>query len=84
MHRLRHHVFRDRLNWDVSVSSCYEVDPFDALHPHYRLLRAPAGRRRTAVPDHLTDDVARQFLRSACGWLGAGRSAGLGKQPFCA
>lgn len=44
MHRLRHRVFRDRLNWDVSVSGGYEVDTFDALGPHYLLLRAPTGR----------------------------------------
>lgn len=44
MHRLRHRVFRDRLNWDVSVSGGYEVDPFDALGPCYLLLRASSGR----------------------------------------
>ncbi|MER9420722.1 acyl-homoserine-lactone synthase [Mesorhizobium sp. M0306] len=44
MHRLRYRVFRDRLDWDVSFSGGYEVDPFDGLRPHYLLLRAPAGR----------------------------------------
>ncbi|MER9763426.1 acyl-homoserine-lactone synthase [Mesorhizobium sp. M0138] len=44
MHRLRYRVFRDRLDWDVSFSGGFEVDPFDALRPHYLLLRAPAGR----------------------------------------
>ncbi|MES0070019.1 acyl-homoserine-lactone synthase [Mesorhizobium sp. M0074] len=43
MHRLRYRVFRDRLDWDVSFSGGYEVDPFDALRPHYLLLRAPTG-----------------------------------------
>ncbi|WP_159587936.1 acyl-homoserine-lactone synthase [Chelativorans xinjiangense] len=44
MHRLRHRVFRDRLKWDVSVSDGYEIDAFDALNPHYLLLRASTGR----------------------------------------
>ncbi|RTM05692.1 MAG: GNAT family N-acetyltransferase [Hyphomicrobiales bacterium] len=44
MHRLRHRVFRDRLNWDVSVHGGYELDSYDALSPHYLLLRTPAGR----------------------------------------
>lgn len=44
MHRLRHRVFRERLDWDVSVSGGYEVDSFDALGPHYLLLKAPMGR----------------------------------------
>ncbi|MGX9182136.1 acyl-homoserine-lactone synthase [Mesorhizobium sp. BHbdii] len=44
MHRLRHRVFSDRLQWDVSVSGGYEVDSFDALGPQYLLLRAPTGR----------------------------------------
>ncbi|TGT57766.1 conjugal transfer protein TraI [Mesorhizobium sp. M00.F.Ca.ET.170.01.1.1] len=44
MHRLRHRVFRDRLNWDVSVSGGYEIDPYDALGPSYLLLRSSSGR----------------------------------------
>ncbi|MBZ9763324.1 acyl-homoserine-lactone synthase [Mesorhizobium sp. CA8] len=44
MHRLRHRVFKDRLDWDVSVDNGYEVDTFDAGgRPHYLLLRAPTG-----------------------------------------
>ncbi|MES0114027.1 acyl-homoserine-lactone synthase [Mesorhizobium sp. M0013] len=44
MHRLRYRVFRDRLDWDVSFSGGFEVDPFDALRPHYLLLGEPDGR----------------------------------------
>ncbi|MER9331459.1 acyl-homoserine-lactone synthase [Mesorhizobium sp. M0488] len=44
MHRLRYRVFRDRLDWNVSFSGGYEIDPFDALRPHYLLLRAPDAR----------------------------------------
>jgi acyl homoserine lactone synthase len=35
MHRLRRRVFRDRLDWDVSVSDGLEVDQYDALSPTY-------------------------------------------------
>ncbi len=35
MHRLRYRVFRDRLNWDVSVSGDMEIDAYDALKPTY-------------------------------------------------
>ena len=35
MHRLRYRVFRDRLNWDVSVSGHMEIDGYDALKPTY-------------------------------------------------
>lgn len=35
MHRLRYRVFRDRLNWDVSVSGDMEIDRYDALKPTY-------------------------------------------------
>lgn len=33
MHRLRRRVFKDRLDWDVSVSGDMEIDPYDALGP---------------------------------------------------
>jgi len=35
MHRLRYRTFRDRLNWDVSVSGDMEIDVYDALKPTY-------------------------------------------------
>lgn len=35
MHRLRYRVFRDRLNWDVSVSGDMEIDAYDAFNPTY-------------------------------------------------
>ncbi|MFE0013744.1 acyl-homoserine-lactone synthase [Mesorhizobium sp. NPDC059054] len=44
MHRLRHRVFRERLEWDVAVRDGYEIDPFDAIGPHYLLLKAQTGR----------------------------------------
>lgn len=39
MHRLRCRVFRDRMNWDVQVSSELEIDQYDALYPTYLLQR---------------------------------------------
>ena len=33
MHRLRRRVFKNRLDWDVSVSGDMEIDPYDALGP---------------------------------------------------
>ncbi|MBR1146152.1 acyl-homoserine-lactone synthase [Bradyrhizobium sp. AUGA SZCCT0431] len=44
MHRLRHRVFRNRLDWDVTVSGDMEVDEFDALNPAYLLQRGDDGR----------------------------------------
>jgi N-acyl-L-homoserine lactone synthetase len=35
MYRLRRRVFRDRLDWSVSVSGDLELDVFDALNPTY-------------------------------------------------
>lgn len=44
MHRLRHRVFKERLGWDVQTKDGLETDAFDALKPHYLLLRGPSGR----------------------------------------
>lgn len=35
MHRLRHRVFKVRMEWDVQTSGDMEVDEYDALHPIY-------------------------------------------------
>lgn len=37
MYRLRRRVFRDRLDWSVSVSGDLEIDIYDALSPTYLL-----------------------------------------------
>jgi acyl homoserine lactone synthase len=44
MHRLRHRVFKERLDWDVTVSGDMEIDEYDALGPIYLLHRNDAGR----------------------------------------
>ncbi|MER8880865.1 acyl-homoserine-lactone synthase [Mesorhizobium sp. M0684] len=73
MHRLRHRVFRDRLDWDVSVSGGYEIDPFDALRPHYLLLRAPTGRIDGCV--RLLPTTGPTMLRDSFSALLGDRSA---------
>lgn len=44
MHRLRYRVFKQRLDWDVTVSGDMEIDEYDALKPIYLLQRDHAGR----------------------------------------
>ncbi|HEX7986857.1 MAG TPA: acyl-homoserine-lactone synthase [Duganella sp.] len=44
MHRLRARAFRDRRGWDVTVLGGMEIDGFDAIEPHYMLLREESGR----------------------------------------
>lgn len=39
MHRLRARVFRERLDWDVTVNDGLEIDHYDALGPTYLLSR---------------------------------------------
>lgn len=43
MHRLRYRVFKERLDWDVPENGGHEIDSFDALKPHYLLLRGFDG-----------------------------------------
>ena len=38
MHRLRGRVFKERLDWDVSVAGGLEIDQYDALKPIYLLV----------------------------------------------
>lgn len=37
MHRLRGRVFKERLDWDVSVTGGLEIDQYDAFKPTYLL-----------------------------------------------
>jgi N-acyl-L-homoserine lactone synthetase len=43
MYRLRRRVFKDRLDWSVSVSGELELDVYDALGPTYLVLISDAG-----------------------------------------
>src|SRR3954466_2154793 len=38
MHRLRGRVFKERLDWDVSVSDGLEIDQYDTFNPTYLLV----------------------------------------------
>lgn len=38
MHRLRGRVFKERLDWDVSVAGGLEIDQYDTLKPTYLLV----------------------------------------------
>lgn len=44
MHRLRKHVFHDRMQWDVPIINEWEVDGYDALDPLYVLSVNDDGR----------------------------------------
>lgn len=38
MYRLRAHIFKDRMGWDVSIMSGMEIDGYDALDPSYMVI----------------------------------------------
>ncbi|HUH83227.1 MAG TPA: acyl-homoserine-lactone synthase [Stellaceae bacterium] len=44
MHRLRYRVFKERLDWEVTVSGDMEIDEYDSLKPVYLLYSRGAGR----------------------------------------
>ena len=39
IHVLRAKVFRDRMGWEVPVLAGMEIDGYDALEPHYMVIR---------------------------------------------
>lgn len=43
MYRLRAKIFGERMGWEVAVLSGMEIDEYDALSPHYMLVRDDAG-----------------------------------------
>lgn len=49
MHRLRHRVFKLRMEWDVQASGDMEIDEFDALHPAYLTQLADNGQVQGSV-----------------------------------
>lgn len=44
MHRLRHRVFKDRLEWEVTCRDGMEFDEYDNYDPTYLLARGDEGR----------------------------------------
>jgi acyl homoserine lactone synthase len=49
MYRLRRRVFKDRLDWAVSVSGDLELDVYDALNPIYLLVMSDEGNLVASV-----------------------------------
>lgn len=46
MHKLRAKVFKDRMGWDVPIMSGMEIDGYDAIEPHYMMMKEPDGELR--------------------------------------
>ena len=46
MHLLRARVFKDKMNWDVSVMSGMETDGYDAMNPYYMMIRESSKKLR--------------------------------------
>lgn len=44
MHRLRARVFKGRMGWEVPILAGMEIDGYDALDPHYMVIRGPEER----------------------------------------
>jgi acyl homoserine lactone synthase len=87
MHRLRHRVFKERLDWDVQISGDMEIDEFDALHPAYLIQRASDNRVQGCV--RLLPSTGPTMLRDTFPILldraPAPTSATIwGEQPVCA
>jgi len=61
VHRLRYHVFKERLDWDVQFSGDMEIDEFDTLHPAYLNQRARDNRVQGCV--HLLPSTGPTMLR---------------------
>jgi acyl homoserine lactone synthase len=61
MHRLRHRVFKERLDWDVQISGDMEIDEFDALRPAYLIQRANNDRVQGCV--RLLPSIGPTMLR---------------------
>lgn len=61
IHRLRHRVFKLRMEWDVQTSGDMEIDDFDALHPAYLARVSDSGHVQGAV--RLLPTVGPTMLR---------------------
>lgn len=46
MHKLRAKVFKDRMGWDVPIMSGMEIDGYDAIEPHYMMMKEGDGLLR--------------------------------------
>ncbi|WP_247278878.1 MULTISPECIES: acyl-homoserine-lactone synthase [unclassified Bradyrhizobium] len=59
MHRLRGRVFKERLDWDVTVRAGLEIDRYDALKPTYLLV---VERREVVGCVRLLPTMGRNML----------------------
>jgi N-acyl-L-homoserine lactone synthetase len=69
MHRLRGRVFKDRLDWDVSVSDGLEIDQYDTFKPTYLLAveQCDVVGCVRLLPVHWTQH-ARGYVPGVAGW----------------
>ncbi len=71
VHRLRHHVFKERLGWDVESVGGWELDRYDALDPLLGVCLDERGgvsgcwRLLPTTGDCLTKDRFRPLLHGA-------------------
>jgi acyl homoserine lactone synthase len=72
MHRLRHRVFKERLDWGVETRNGWEMDRFDALSPVYLLQRSSDERIQGCV--RLLPSIGPNMLRDVFPELLAGKS----------
>ena len=70
MHRLRGRVFKERLDWDVSVCDGLEIDRYDTFEPTYLLAieqRDVGADNSIAEPSLQLAEFCRGSFRSAGG-----------------
>lgn len=72
MHRLRGRVFKERLDWDVSVVDGLEIDQYDAFKPTYLLM---VERREVVGCVRLLPTTGRNMLADTFPMLLDGHSA---------
>src|SRR5262249_38868807 len=72
MYRLRAKVFEDRMGWEVATISGMEIDDYDALSPHYMLIRDEANqlcgcwRLLPTQGPYMLRDTFTQLLHGQC------------------
>ncbi|MCK1540984.1 GNAT family N-acetyltransferase [Bradyrhizobium sp. 179] len=72
MHRLRGRVFKERLDWDVSIADGLEIDQYDAFKPTYLLV---VERREVVGCVRLLPTTGRNMLADTFPMLLDGHAA---------
>ena len=73
MHRLRHRVFRERLNWEVDSHAGLERDAYDELNPVYVICLGAKGQAEGCV--RLLPTMGRYMLKNTFESLLRGEAA---------